>query len=200
MDLVPGYMIVTETSPSSTVQEISVSAFAALDKHWKSLPLDERIAADSAVIHIATVPKVVSDKVKVGLGAYTNFALTALENPLERGTYRVWLYVPYLSVTIPHRERAVLCSYCLVLPSASAHGTQVTWRRTRRMSSSQILGFYSVSTFSGHMYTRLGIVQPGKPVAIAADLGDHGHWVHIAPYSGALTYATSQGIFVSYFQ
>lgn len=204
MDLVPGYMIVTETSPASTIQEISVSSIAALVQHWKPVPLGERIDTDAAVIPIMTIPKVVSDTVKVGLGAYTNFALAALESPLERGTYRVWLYVPHLSVTLPYRARAVLCSYWLVLPSAgvSAHGTQATWRRRSHMPSSPILDYPMVLTYSGHTYTGLGIMQPGKAAVIAADLGDHGHWVHITPYSGALTYSTltSQEIRVSYFQ
>ncbi|KAJ7722429.1 hypothetical protein DFH07DRAFT_1067407 [Mycena maculata] len=197
LDLVPGYLISTETPATGSHQMISVSEVAALSPHWVPVPMGE--PTETSVTPIATLPKLVSDTVKVNVGTinYLKVELTALESPLERGVYRVWLYVPHFCDPVRNRDRALLCGFRLQLPSVV--GAQLMWQR-RSCITTHSLDSRSF-TYSGHTYMGLGIVPPTTPTSvIATDTAERGDCVHVAPYSGALTYPTAQELVICYFE
>ncbi|KAJ7785050.1 hypothetical protein DFH07DRAFT_1054502 [Mycena maculata] len=197
LELVPGYLILTETSPTGSLQEISVIDITALSPHWAPMPMGEPM--DMTVTPISSLPKLVSDMVKVSQGAinYSKVELTVLESPLERGVYRIWLYIPHFCDPFQNQDCALLCGFHLQLPSVV--GAQLVWRRRSCIPTPSL--DRSSFTYSGHTYMGLGIVPPTTPTSIiATDTADRGDYVHVAPYSGALTYPTAQELVVCYFE
>ncbi|KAJ7506841.1 hypothetical protein B0H11DRAFT_2219520 [Mycena galericulata] len=196
LDLVPGHLAVTETLPSGRVQELSVYAVAALSKYWAPLQMDEPM--DTNIVPFSIIPKVLIDTMDVtsGLIDLRLPMLAAFPDPLEHGAHRVWLYIPYHSKK--NARRALLCVYRLILPTVTSVGrSHITWRRRERITAP--LNYDFEFTYSGHMHVALGIVTPGVLDAVVEiDLANRGDHVHVTPYSGALTYATSREVLVSF--
>ncbi|KAJ7445077.1 hypothetical protein FB451DRAFT_1293305 [Mycena latifolia] len=148
------------------------------------------------------LPKVVSVSLTMGVGRINDYgaALAAHESPLERGSYRVWLYLPYSYVdTGGSHALALLYGYHLRIPSASR--AQVTFHRRSCAPIAPKLSVPSF-TYSGHaLFGTQRIVSSERPdVVIRTDLTDVIGLVRLSPYSGAFTYPTSKALVVSYFK
>ncbi|KAJ6563297.1 hypothetical protein DFH09DRAFT_1315482 [Mycena vulgaris] len=124
------------------------------------------------------------------------------ESPLQRGTYRIWLYVSAKKPGTPlHPSAAALCSYDVAI----SPGHRPRWR-SRPLVPTQRHMHYRGITYSGHAQVFRRKQQILPPALTAAggevDLGDNGvdDFVDVAAYSGALTYTTQQEIVIHYFR
>ncbi|KAJ6555462.1 hypothetical protein DFH09DRAFT_1165426 [Mycena vulgaris] len=206
MELVPGHLIFTLTSPSYATQEICVSPIASLPNFWSS---GDHHTTD--LIPVSDVPVVASHTIKPRNALISRLRryrieLVAHESPLQRGTYRVWLYIPYICPRILENpvERALLYSFRLSLPGA--FGRELTWRE-RSCAPGQPDTCYRGISYSGHTQA-LGnfgqqIFPPETypaPILVDGPQGPWWNWAHLAPYSGALTYLTGKTLVVRYFK
>ncbi|KAJ7145524.1 hypothetical protein C8R44DRAFT_755481 [Mycena epipterygia] len=205
MELIPGYLIFTSTHPSGRTQEMRVCSTSSLAA-WTPVGQHNMTGA----LGLSNIPHVALSTIKIK-GAPMGPGLIAVhENPLQRGTYRVWLSI--LRCVPRAREdstyRALLCRFRLSLPQPGER--QFTWRQQRcnpaEWNPRQHLGI----SFSGHTpaaYWSPAVNQriippevPPTPVIVEIPEGMDRVGTHVAPYSGALTYFTKDAFVLFYFE
>lgn len=146
--------------------------------------------------------------------SYATHQMVVHESPLTAGTYRVWVYAfkSYASSS-PHAfEPDLLYKFTL-----SFHGTEIHWREPSPpvRKAHELTGEVDRQggmvcggiAYSGHAHTNRElsyaqalILAPVSGVQGGmVDLVDAGE-CRMTPYSGALAFATSQGIFIQYFR
>ncbi|KAJ6563335.1 hypothetical protein DFH09DRAFT_1158964 [Mycena vulgaris] len=149
-------------------------------------------------------PSPLSPPVNGPLGWTLFEQMSARESPLRKGTYRIWFYMSKKkNHKSPDPFSTALCSYDITI----SRGNPPRWRERARAPALPQM-YYRGITYSGHtqVFDAHGVrnEQILPPALTAAsgevDLGDHGDFVDVAAYSGALTYATPETIVILYFK
>ncbi|KAJ7114475.1 hypothetical protein C8R44DRAFT_855693, partial [Mycena epipterygia] len=200
IELIPGYFILTWTSDGMT-QKISVVAITSLPGSWTSV-----VQRNTAYpVQLSSIPHVASHTI-ICPGEIMRSALIfgVHESPLQTGTYRVWICLPYMPRP-PDANNELLCRFRVCLPTTSGH--QSTWQEQSRTPLASIFRASGIS-YSGHTEATIWdphtpghrILPPithSTPIMLqipedsAADIG---------PYSGAVGYFTAQAFVLSYFE
>ncbi|KAJ6486450.1 hypothetical protein C8R47DRAFT_1320919 [Mycena vitilis] len=173
-------------------QRLAVIPFASLGSWEPTTILEEPAVRVNAVdISLRTAGSI---PVKGHLSLSWQRSLYVHQNPLRRGLYKVYLH------TVADRAD-ILCSYDLV-----RHNGEMSWRL---VSSTRMWGGISQSglSLSGHAIgwrsgqSRQIVFAPTQRDSGLRDLlkiDGRSNIVHLSPYSGALTYSTSQEIVIVY--
>ncbi|KAJ6616039.1 hypothetical protein B0H10DRAFT_2038547 [Mycena sp. CBHHK59/15] len=181
LDLMPHH-IVFSTATASGGQKICVSGVEALAMYWPG-------TTDAVSIH--DIPTIVSERIP-NVSRPIDLQIAALESPLQRSTYRIWLYL----FGVGH---AVLRSYRM----SSRVGT-FEWHLRSHIARKLDMDYYRAIAYSGHSQKFNGrecIIPPRWPsTSVILDLADEGDFVDVAAYSGALTYATHHSLVVLYYR
>ncbi|KAJ7080100.1 hypothetical protein C8R44DRAFT_824431 [Mycena epipterygia] len=204
VELIPGYLILTWTS--GMLQEIRVVAITSLPGSWT--PVVERNAASP--VQLSDIPPIASHTVK-SAGEIVGPALIfgVHESPLQYGTYRMWICLPYftprprLSGSFTNHE--LLCRFRLCLPTTS--GNQFTCQQQSRVQRASNFRTSRIS-YSGHTKGPIWATHiPGHlifpPTIHSAPIMlqiPEDSSADIAPYSGAVAYFTAQAFVLSYFE
>ncbi|KAJ7110395.1 hypothetical protein C8R44DRAFT_742886 [Mycena epipterygia] len=207
MELVPEYFILTLTPPAGAIQEIRVCAIASLHDFWA--PVGQYSAA--APVALSNISHVASSTIKqkgVLIRRRALMQMVVLENPLQSGSYRVWLYLPYFVTSVLGRviNRAQLCSFCLALPEAG--GRQLIWRKRSCVPATTEAPDLGI-TYSGHTQARMW--RPGSqriyppkihpvPILVEGVGSEFAANLHLAPYSGALASLSKHAFVLRYFE
>ncbi|KAJ7126001.1 hypothetical protein C8R44DRAFT_979915 [Mycena epipterygia] len=205
MELVPGYFISTATSSSNKTQEIRICSIAALPNSWT--PVGEHNTADPVLV--SNVPHVVLTTIKLNGTPVRAGIIAVHRSPLQRGTYRVWLYFSYYEPRLfaNSPDRALLCRFRLSLPETGDR--QFTWRQQSCTPTEPALRFRGIS-YSGHTpkaHWSTGLFHrilppdiPPAPIIVGTPERMEASWGNVAPYSGALTYFTDHSLVLCYFE
>lgn len=134
------------------------------------------------------------------------------ESPLQRGSYRVWLSIPYHAILDGDATKRLMLFSFRMSTAPGTGGSQFTWKQR-----SSVLGApneradrisYSGHR-SGHRHTQVlvepnnglrRILQPdvhSSPITLEIPEGTRG--AHLVHHSGALTYTTTKTIVLRYF-
>lgn len=196
MALVPGHLVLTLLGPRGG-HKLGVSPLAALPS-WEHVdgvnPPSTHIMASS--LSTSASETFVMNGQSGNPVATTRTSLWVYENPTARGRYRVWLHLS--------NRTAALVGYDFFV-----RGSRVYWLRllcTRTASNTLPIGV----SFSGHIVGRQ--VNSGKTVVLPPVLLDgeeeapqktlklpgHRTYIHLSPYSGALTYSTEKSLVIVY--
>ncbi|KAJ7185490.1 hypothetical protein C8R46DRAFT_1342744 [Mycena filopes] len=194
--LVPGHLVLTLLGPRGG-HKLGVSPLAALTS-WEHVdgvnPPSTHIMASSLSTSVSET--FVMNGQSGNPVATTRTSLWVYENPTARGRYRVWLHLS--------NRTAALVGYDFFV-----RGSRVYWLRllcTRTASNTLPIGV----SFSGHIVGRH--VNSGKTVVLPPVLLDgeeeapqktlklpgHRTYIHLSPYSGALTYSTEKSLVIVY--
>ncbi|KAJ7110475.1 hypothetical protein C8R44DRAFT_800081, partial [Mycena epipterygia] len=200
-ELIPGYFILSWTS--GRTQEIRVFAMTSLSILWTPVAQHNMLNP----VLPSNLPHVASHIVKVkGRIVRLDVIFAVHESPLQCGTYRVWIYIPYSKPRVlgSSTARALMCRFRLSLPGTS--GSQFTWQQQSCIPVVAALRTYRIS-YSGHTKAEIWATEPpnhqifpqeySAPIIlqISAPRGS----ADPAPYSGAVGYATEQTFVLSYF-
>ncbi|KAJ7120022.1 hypothetical protein C8R44DRAFT_787524 [Mycena epipterygia] len=187
MELATGYLIFTAAYPPDKIQHIRICSIASLSESWT--PLGDHNTADP--MPVSNIPHVALTTIEVKGTTRRTTEITVLESPLQRDTYRVWLYIPQCASKNYDR----LCGFRLSLPAAGGF----SWQQHRCTPvEPPILRMRGVS-YSGHTpeaCRRFDLLQrifgphiSPASINVAAELMVP-DWGYVAPYSGALPYFT----------
>ncbi|KAJ7133328.1 hypothetical protein C8R44DRAFT_849458 [Mycena epipterygia] len=153
MELIPGHLIFTWTV--GMTQKIQVIAIASLSGLWT--PVVQQNMVDPVLL--STIPHVASHTITSKSGITSREVTLAVhESPLQCGTYRVWIYIPYSE---PRglggsTHRALMCRFRLSLPSISSR--QLAWlQQSCAPAAAPVLacwGMLAIS-YSGHTKAQL---------------------------------------------
>ncbi|KAJ7126007.1 hypothetical protein C8R44DRAFT_979919 [Mycena epipterygia] len=205
-ELVPGYFLHTTTSFSDNTQEIRLYSIASLSNFWT--PVGDLNTTDA--LALSNILHVASTTIKLKGAPLRPGVIAVHEDPLQCGTYRVWLYNDYSE---PRRlggstYRAQMSRFCLSLPATD--GRQFTWRqkhctpaerheRTRGISYS---GHTPANFYWAPSGTQQRLLQPRiRPAPVVVEMIERMvcDWEKVAPYSGALTYFLDGSLVLYYF-
>ncbi|KAJ7145542.1 hypothetical protein C8R44DRAFT_166 [Mycena epipterygia] len=204
MKLISNYFILITTSPSGVEQEIRICAITSLSA-WA--PVGQHNTANA--VRLSNIPHVALSTTKFKGAVISPAVMAVHESPLERGTYRVWLFNQYsvdrlLSGPTYH---ALLSRFRLSLPGTG--GRQLTWRQQSRTSTEVDRRRRGIS-YSGHtsavFWTPAASQRifppevPPTPIVVGIPEGMERAWTKVAPYSGALTYFTQNAVVLCYFE
>ncbi|KAJ7463287.1 hypothetical protein FB451DRAFT_1266059 [Mycena latifolia] len=206
--LIPGHIILKTVSDGGE-DEVHLIAADAVHRHGVPVAGLEGPVAFPAVSE-SQIPKlfthrIVSSPFPPDPSVWQFFdQMSVRESPVRRGTYRLWLYMSEkLSQRTAHQFHATLCSFDLSFSGAPE------WRWRARTHAPALRGMmYRQITYSGHtqVFDAYGVQheQILPPVLASArgrvDLEGRGDVVDVAPYSGALTYATHASVVILYFR
>ncbi|KAJ7143962.1 hypothetical protein C8R44DRAFT_724958 [Mycena epipterygia] len=189
--LVPGYLVFTETSPPDKTQRIRICSIATLSNSWT--PVGDHDTADP--MSVLNIPYVTLTTIELKGTPRRTAVMAVHECPLQRDTYRVWLYIPYSG---PSRSDVQVP---LVPPSGKRiHLAAIALHSSRTCGIS-----YSGHTSEAYMRTGLfqrifgtnispASIDVATPERMEASRGD------IAQYSGALPYFTDKSLVLCYFE
>ncbi|KAJ7682214.1 hypothetical protein DFH06DRAFT_289731 [Mycena polygramma] len=189
--LVPDFLVSAQRDPIGN-QRLAVTSFASLGFWEPTSILEEPAVRVNAVdISLRTAGSIA---VKGHLSLSWQRSLYVHQNPLRRGLYKV-----YLHTVLDNTD--ILCSYDLV-----RHDGGMSWRL---VSSTPMWGRIGPSglSLSGHAIgwrsgeSRQMVFAPTHRDSGLRDLlkiDGRSNIVHLSPYSGALTYSTSQEIVIVY--
>ncbi|KAJ7106991.1 hypothetical protein C8R44DRAFT_858085 [Mycena epipterygia] len=205
MELIPGFFIVTArpSSPNLTT-EIRVGSVASLSGSWVSLPVEQHNTIEP--LPFSSLSLVASNTVTPTDARIKSGRLEVHESPLQRGTYRVWLSIPY-SVPGAHdsggsTHRALICSFNL--STLESGGSQFSWKQRSSVSAVPTACADRI-LYSGHTQFEPNgiqkIFQPDNHSApITLEMPEGTHLALLVPYSGTLAYFTMQTIVLRYFE
>ncbi|KAJ7129159.1 hypothetical protein C8R44DRAFT_71646 [Mycena epipterygia] len=203
--LVPGYFMLTVCNPRGRHQLACSplpppASWAPIDGVHEP-PSEPRL--EPGVFWAKDLPTSFTDKIVVAGRSVLHVArqeLAVFESPLQRERFRLWLHVAA-------NGAAALYSYEFVIRGREAG---VSGRRRSRVPATDFV--LSSVSFSGYMIggPEVAILPPiaredrdAEPRRInilqLIDLVDRGDFIHLSPYSGAVTYATSQFVVVVYY-
>ncbi|KAJ7718638.1 hypothetical protein B0H16DRAFT_1608854 [Mycena metata] len=200
--------IVLKTPSSADEDEIHVISPTELRAHWV------RIRGPDSLTTLDTFPPLLfEDAVKLfttrirlapalpraaefGLPLSPRSTFVAHEDPLRRDSYRIWTYTSRRRAGTP-QFLAGMHSFHLV--TSASDPSRIEWRER---TATQVLPHltYRGITYSGHglldadVTGSWEVVAPGSRVHGVLYLADVGSFVHLGPYSGALTYPTFRSI------
>ncbi|KAJ7121545.1 hypothetical protein C8R44DRAFT_786439, partial [Mycena epipterygia] len=198
--LIPGHFIITWTS--GMTQELRVIALASLSGPWA--PVVEQDTPNHVLL--PNIPHIALHTVKPE-GAKINIrrggTLAVHENPLQSGTYRVWLLLQYDVARLRgnYIPRALLCSFCLSLPGPGGH--RLTWQQ-RSCAAVASSPRNSGITYSGHTRAHLWGSEPHRifppdvhsaPISLKI-IPNTPCLAGLVPYSGAVGYTVPGHTFV----
>ncbi|KAJ7106716.1 hypothetical protein C8R44DRAFT_805723 [Mycena epipterygia] len=173
------YLIFTATHPPDKIPHIRICSIASLSESWT--PLGDHNTARPT--RVSNIPHVALTTIEVKGTTRRTTEITVLETPLQRDTYRVWLYIPQCA----SKNYDLLCGFGLSLPAQVDSPVEPPILRMRRVS------------YSGHTpeaCRRFDLLQrifgphiPPASINVAAELMVP-DWGYVAPYSGALPYFT----------
>ncbi|KAJ6555719.1 hypothetical protein B0H10DRAFT_1208582 [Mycena sp. CBHHK59/15] len=208
--LIPGSIIFT--SPFLIgMQEIHVIDTDAVANHWASFDGINDLPDINTVLE-DQIPHILSQRISLKgfsplldeLSFESHNQLSVHESPLQRGIYRIWMYVFHKDNT-SDKSHTTLRSFQLAIPASG----RPTWCER---SSAPALGhmLYPTITYSGHtqVFDAYGsrnqrVLPPvlaGADGAGEVDIADCRDNVDVAPYSGALTYSTHKCLIIKYFK
>ncbi|KAJ7111213.1 hypothetical protein C8R44DRAFT_985435 [Mycena epipterygia] len=203
MELVPGYLILTSISLSEKTQYIRVCSIDSLSDSWT--PLADHNTAKP--VRVSAIPHVALTTIELKGAPDRSGGIAVHESPLQRGTYRVWLYIQYSETRLLRSttDRALLYRFRLTLPAAG----QFTWREQRctpvepapRSGGISYSGHTAKPDWStGPLVSILPPEIPPAPIVVGTSHPVEALWGNVAPYSGALTYSKGHSFVLCYFE
>lgn len=192
MELVSGYLVLTWLTGRNT-HEFRVIPIASLSGLWTTV--GQQNTADPVLL--SDVAHVASHTVTSMGGIASEVMLAVHESPLQCGTYRVWIYIPYSELRAfgGSTARALMCRFRLCLPRTN--NRLFTWKQ-QSCTPAAANSRNSIITYSGHTkaYGEPHRIFPpdihSAPIILEPP---HAWWsADLAPYSGGVGYATERYI------
>ncbi|KAJ7085531.1 hypothetical protein C8R44DRAFT_821395 [Mycena epipterygia] len=202
MELIPGYFILSWTA--GRTQEIEVFSMTSLSCLWT--PVVQHNMADPVLL--SNLPHIASHTVKVKGKIVRHDVIFAVhKSPLQRGTYRVWIYIRYSEPRVlgGSTTRALMYRFRLSLPGTSDR--QFTWQQQSCTTVPTNVRSYRIS-YSGHTTGEIWATEPPNHLIfppeysapIILQIPETPWSAQPVPYSGAVGYATEQTFVLSYFE
>ncbi|KAJ7085528.1 hypothetical protein C8R44DRAFT_901550 [Mycena epipterygia] len=139
-----------------------------------------------------------SKHVKVKGGLRWGLTLAAHESPLQCGTYRVWIYIPYSGPRVFGGS-----TVCALIKGASSDCSFQGHAAVNSPGRVALQSQHELTSYSGHTLARGHRIFPpdinSPPIVLKTPRGS---WWRscIVPYSGAVQYAKGNTFFLSYFE
>ncbi|KAJ7142643.1 hypothetical protein C8R44DRAFT_725979 [Mycena epipterygia] len=179
--VVADYLIVGEsTNGLEATAHVTLCAITALSPHWHHSEDSLTIAPES----VATLPKILWRPFPLPSASKSRPAELKMdlhESPLQSGVYRLWVYTPCYHIVLD-RTGIKLHPRSESIAQVSRHWEKHVW-------------------YSGHRLTYMRdwvISPPGLELGRSVVLSAHHYVLNVSPYSGALMYASDNGLVIFY--